>query len=56
MARRYYNGTVRDYNTAIQSFPDVLIAKITGFREEQFFQTEAESAVLPAVNFARPRL
>ena len=26
MARRYYNGTVRDYNTSIQTFPDVLIA------------------------------
>ena len=27
MARRYYNGTVRDYNIGIQSFPDLLLAQ-----------------------------
>jgi LemA protein len=51
MARRYYNGTVRDYNISIQSFPDVLIARMASFNEEHFFQTDAESAVLPSVNF-----
>jgi len=49
MARRYYNGTVRDYNIGIQSFPDVLLARLTGFHEEHFFQ--AEDASLPAVSF-----
>ena len=33
MARRYYNGTVRDFNIGIQSFPDVLIARVGGFKE-----------------------
>ena len=32
MARRYYNGTVRDLNIAIQSFPDVLVARPLGFQ------------------------
>ena len=41
MARRYYNGTVRDYNISIQSFPDVLVARLTGFHEEHFFEAEA---------------
>jgi LemA protein len=49
MARRYYNGTVRDYNIDIQSFPDVLLARVTGFREEHFFQ--ADDASLPSVSF-----
>jgi LemA protein len=51
MARRYYNGAVRDYNIDIQSFPDVLVARFTGFREEPFFQIDENSAVRPAVSF-----
>ncbi|WP_395624277.1 LemA family protein, partial [Sphingomonas daechungensis] len=30
-ARRYYNATVRDLNTSIQSFPAVMIARPMGF-------------------------
>ena len=41
MARRYYNGAVRDFNIGIQSFPDVLVARLPGFSEEHFFQLEA---------------
>jgi LemA protein len=51
MARRYYNGTVRDYNIGIQTFPDVLLARVTGFREEHFFQADAEAAANPPVTF-----
>jgi LemA protein len=51
MARRYYNGAARDYNIAIQSVPDVLIARSTGFREEPFFQIDDGDAVLPRVAF-----
>lgn len=40
LARRYYNGTVRDYNIGIQSFPDLLLARTFGFREEPYFETE----------------
>jgi LemA protein len=40
LARRYYNGTVRDYNIEIQSFPDLLLARAFGFREEPYFETE----------------
>jgi len=39
-ARRYYNATVRDYNTRIQSFPGLLIAKPFGFRDAEFFEIE----------------
>jgi LemA protein len=54
-ARRYYNATVRDLNTSIQSFPAVLIARPMGFTEEPFYQDEdpaIQSA--PKVAFARP--
>lgn len=42
-ARRFYNGSVRDLNTAVQRVPDVLIAQAFGFREAEFFQAEAEA-------------
>ena len=32
MARRYYNGTVRNQNVLVQSFPSNLIASLFGFR------------------------
>ena len=54
-ARRYYNATVRDLNSTIQSFPPVLIARPLGFTEEPFYQDEdpaIQSA--PKVSFARP--
>lgn len=38
-ARRFYNGAVRDYNTAIQRVPDVAIARGFAFREAEFFET-----------------
>jgi LemA protein len=42
-ARRYYNGTVRDFNIRIESFPSLIAARIFGFRTAEFF--ELESAV-----------
>jgi LemA protein len=54
-ARRYYNATVRDLNSTIQSFPPVVIARPMGFTEEPFYQDDdpaIQSA--PKVSFARP--
>ena len=42
-ARRYYNATVRDLNSTIQSFPPVLIARPAGFTEEPFYEDEDKS-------------
>ena len=39
-ARRFYNGNVRDFNTALQVFPTNLIASSFGFKEEKFFEIE----------------
>ena len=40
MARRYYNGTVRNINTRVESFPSNLIAAIFGFHQKHFFEIE----------------
>jgi len=47
MARRYYNGAVRNQNVLVQSFPSNLIAAAFGFGERQYFElsSEAERAV-----------
>ena len=42
-ARRYYNATVRDYNTSIQQFPGVIIANMTGFKPREFFQLDDQA-------------
>ncbi len=51
-ARRYYNATVRDLNTRVQSFPDVLFARPMGFSEEPFY-TDEDPAIqsAPQVRF-----
>ena len=51
MARRYYNGTVRNLNNGIQKFPAVLIARSFGFKEAPFFQAEEEAKAAPKVSF-----
>ncbi len=51
-ARRYYNATVRDLNTRVQSFPDVLFARPLGFQEEEFYtDTDASIQTAPVVKF-----
>jgi len=37
-ARRFYNGTVRDLNTAVESFPGNIIAHSFGFSKMELFQ------------------
>lgn len=42
-ARRFYNGAVRDLNTTAQTFPDLLVARVFGVREAEFFQANEEA-------------
>lgn len=42
-SRRFYNGQVRDYNTAIQTVPTNIIANMFKFGEEAFFELDDES-------------
>jgi LemA protein len=41
MARRYYNGTVRNYNIGIQSFPANLVAAVFDFKKFDFFELDS---------------
>jgi LemA protein len=44
-ARRFYNTNVRDLNTAVQSFPQNVIANMFRFSEREFFElAEGEDA------------
>ena len=43
-ARRFYNGTVRDFNTRIQQFPGNLFASIFGFTKREFFDIDEKGA------------
>ena len=43
-ARRFYNTNVRDLNTAVQSFPQNLIARGFKFTEREFFELDAVDA------------
>jgi LemA protein len=51
-ARRFYNSQVRDYNTALQTFPTVLLAGAMGFTSSEYFEVEAPSdREVPKVSF-----
>jgi LemA protein len=41
-ARRFYNGAVRDYNTAIDRIPDLLVARAFRFTPREFYQAQPE--------------
>ena len=37
-ARRFYNGAVKQYVTRLESFPELLVARLAGFRPMPFFE------------------
>lgn len=39
-ARRYYNGAVRNLNTRIESFPDLVVARLFNYEPAQYFEFE----------------
>ena len=43
MARRYYNGIVRENNTYIEVFPSNLVANMSNFKEGDFFEIKDKS-------------
>lgn len=50
-ARRYYNGTVREYNQSLAVFPKNIIAGSFGFKPAVFFAEDAAAKTVPNVNF-----
>lgn len=53
-ARRYYNTSARDYNSAIQTFPRNLVAGPLNFKPVEFFQTDESDRDVPVVDFTDP--
>ena len=52
-ARRFYNGNVRDYNTALQTVPTNIIAGMFSFTAEQYFElADAAEREVPKVSFS----
>lgn len=51
-ARRLYNGNVREMNTAVETFPSVIIAGVFNFEKAEYFEIE-DNAVreAPKVEF-----
>ena len=49
--RMRYNELVRDFNTAIKRVPTVIIARVCGFTEREYFEAAPESRTPPPVKF-----
>jgi LemA protein len=49
-ARQFYNDQVMKLNTMIQQFPSLLVARLGGFTEREFFETEDDSRGAVAVD------
>lgn len=50
MARRFYNGAVREMNTFVASFPVNLFSSAFGFSQRSYFEIEKSDRVVPEVN------
>ena len=50
MARRFYNGAVREMNVAVESFPGNLVAGLFGFGRRHFFEIEMADRAVPTLD------
>lgn len=51
VARKNFNDTAKEYNTAIRRFPKNILAGIFGFQKRAYFEAEAGAAQTPKVSF-----
>lgn len=51
VARRDYNAAVKEYNVKIKRFPTVIMARLFGFNEKQYFEANPDAQNPPKVNF-----
>jgi LemA protein len=49
LSRRYYNGTVREYNIKNESFPSNIVAGMFGFEKGIFFEIRKSESIVPNV-------
>jgi LemA protein len=52
LARRYFNGTVKEFNTKIEVFPGNFLAQIFGFLKKEYFEITDEAKENVKVSFA----
>ncbi len=50
-ARQFYNDSVMSFNTAIQSFPNNILAGMFNFTAREYFEVEAAANEVPQVKF-----
>jgi LemA protein len=50
-ARQFYNDQVRAYNTSIEQFPGVIVARFASFTPREFFEVDEAARAAPRVEF-----
>lgn len=50
-SRKYYNGTVREFNDKVQMFPSNIVAKIFGYKAKIMFEANEEERKNVKVSF-----
>lgn len=55
ITRRVYNDTVETYNTLIQVFPALIVARLFGFHRREFFDAPAAAEATPEVRLSPGR-
>ena len=50
MARRFYNGAVRELNVAVESFPSNFVAGPFGFKRRHFFEISMADRAVPSLD------
>jgi LemA protein len=55
VARKNYNDSAQQYNTAVLKFPANLVAGMSGFKPKAYFKGVAGSEKPPEVNFSFPK-
>lgn len=50
-SRKYYNGTVREYNNKVQMFPSNIVAMILGYKTKEMFAVNEEERQNVKVSF-----
>jgi LemA protein len=54
-SRQFYNANVRNYNEKTQVFPNVFVARMFGFVEEEFYEAEEAAREDVRVDFGAAR-
>jgi LemA protein len=53
VSRSDYNAAVRDYNTYIRGFPQIITAKVTGAKARPYYDAPPGSDAAPTVDFSK---